>query len=257
MKKSSVFVSVLGAVALGLSSAVIADNHEEAPPELTDVWIIAPKAGMDGEFAAAVEGFMAERAKMDDVANWQAYTVAFGDKIGPVQFRSCCYNWADLDAMANSENEAKMNEYWNENVDQYVDHYHHKLERVDWENSHWPDGEGDGPYYGATTWTVTNPSGGKSGIARRKMSKVAKENGWDYNWLWIIGETGAQTTTVVSSYANYADMEPPETTFYEFMVEQLGEEEAGQMFQDFSSAYSGTDYTIWKHNPAMSTPEDD
>ncbi len=63
---------------------------------------------------------------------------------------------------------------------------------------------------------------------------------------------------IVSSYANYAEMEPPETSFYDFIVGELGEEAAGKMFADFSSGYSSSDYTIWEHRPELSAaPSED
>jgi len=142
-------------------------------------------------------------------------------------------------------------------VDQYVDHMHRYLEYTDWENSNWSEGENDGPYFGVTSWTVKQGAGPASGAARKKMSQVAIDEGWESHWLWLSRIGGKPMTAVVSSFESYADMAPPEQNFFEFMIEKLGAEEAGAMFADFGSGYSGSDYTVWKLNPEMSDPADD
>ena len=62
---------------------------------------------------------------------------------------------------------------------------------------------------------------------------------------------------IVNSKKNYADFEPPKPSFFEFLTEQLGAEEAGAMFSQFGSGFTSSDYTIWKHDASLSTPSDD
>ena len=147
------------------------------------------------------------------------------------------------------------------NVAQYVDHYHHYIETFDWEHSHWPDEGTSGPYYGVSTWTIKMGRGPEAAEARKQMSKLGIDEGWaseDNNWLWIFREAGGSAVTmVVSSYENYADMEPAEVSFYDFIVEQLGEDAANAMFADFESGHTDSDYTIWELDEALSTPVDE
>ena len=259
MKKLAVITGFIGVVALIAPLSLFADEAEDAvaPPPLSDVWIVIPKTGMEAEFQAAVAAEAKARTKLGDTYGWQAYTVVIGHKLNAVQFRACCYNWADLDAYEAEGDEKGYNNYWNENVDQYVDRMHRYLEYTDWENSNWSEGENDGPYFGVTSWTVKQGAGPASSVARKKMSQVAIDEGWESQWLWLSRIGGKPMTAVVSSYENYADMAPPEQSFFEFMTEKLGAEEAGAMFADFGSGYSGSDYTVWKLNPEMSDPADD
>ena len=62
---------------------------------------------------------------------------------------------------------------------------------------------------------------------------------------------------IVTSHENYADMAPPEQSFFEFVTDKLGAEEAGAIFSQFGSGFSGRDDTIWKHDESLSTPSDD
>lgn len=260
MKKVSFFISV---AALLLPVGALADAHEEeVQPPLSDVWMVVPKHGMEAEFAEAAAAHMAFRAEAGESRQWQAFRVVLGHNMTPVQFRSCCFDWADLDAHAAEDAEKGLSENWNANVNQYVDHYHHYIERTDAENSHWPEEGTDGPFYGVTTWSAKQGAGPGSGEARKKLSQMALENGWasdDNNWLWLTREAGGSPKLmIVSSYSNYADMEPPEQTFFEFVAEEMGsEEEASMVFQAFGSGYSDSDYSVWEHDTSLSTPSDD
>ncbi len=259
MKKTAVITGIIGVMALISPFGLFAAEAEEAaPPPLNEVWMVVPKAGMSGQFYEAVEADKAYREKAGDMRDWNAYTAQIGHTLNAVQFRACCFNWADQDAYEADSQEKQLGKNWNENVHQYVDHYHHYFEYTDWENSHWPEGEGNGPYYGVTSWTEKQGAGPASNAARKKMSQAAIENGWDSNWIWLSRIGGKPMAALVTSYENYADMEPPEQSFYEFMTEKLGAEEAGKMFSDFGSGFSDSDYTVWKYHPGMSaTPDED
>lgn len=260
MKKVSIFTSVLGLLAISLSGTVLADGHEsDAPPPLSDVWMMVPKTGMEAKFAEAVAKHQAMRAEMGDARTWQVYAPVLGKKLNVYAFRYCCFDWADQDDYVNSEHSEAFGEHWNANVHQYVDHYHHYFDRMDWESSHWPEGQQNGPFYGVTEWTLKADASPATNEARKAISQIAKD-GWasaENNWLWMSRIGGGDSFSVVSSYASYADMAPPEQDIFEFVAEKAGEEKAGELFGGFASQLSSSDYTIWKHVPEMSTPTDD
>jgi hypothetical protein len=258
MKKTAVTAGLIGVVALIAPFSLFADEAEEAaPPPLTDVWMVTPKAGMEEQFIQAAEADKVSRKEAGDTRNWSVFTVAIGHNYDAIQFRGCCFNWADQDTYEADTLEKGFADNWNENVDPYVDHYHHYYEFTDWENSNWTEGENDGPFYGVTKWTVKQGAGPASSAARKKMSQVAINEGWEGQWLWFSRIGGRPETAVVSSYENYADMAPPEQKFFEFMTEKLGAEEAGKMFADFGSGYTDSDYTVWRFHPGMSDDSDD
>ena len=262
MKKTNIWASLASLAIFALPAAAMAqdDAAAEEPPPLTDVWVMVIKPGMEAEYNAAMAAHMQFRKDAGESRIWYAYRVAVGHNMKPILFRSCCYEWADQDAYEMENIEKGLNEDFNENVLQYVDHFHHYLEEFDWDNSHWPDSGTNGPYYGVTTWTNKQGRGPASGDAREKMSQLAKNEGWakdDNNWLWIFRTGGASITALVSSYENYADMAPPEESFYAFAVDKLGEVEADEMFGDFNGGFDDSDYTIWVLDEALSTPADE
>lgn len=259
MKKSSYFTSLAAIAVFALPLGLQAQEEDEGAG-LADVWIVVVKSGMDAEFNEAMAAHLAFRKDAGESRDWNAYRVAAGHNITPIEFYSCCFDWADLDAHVAEDGELGLGENFAENVAQYVDHYHHYFESSDDENSHWPDEGTDGPYYGVTTWTLKEGAGPASSAAMEKMSQLAINEGWasdDNNWDWVSRVVGDDILMLVSSYDSYADMAPPEQNFYEFAVEELGEEEADAMFSDFASGHSDSDYTIWVHDPSISTPSDE
>jgi hypothetical protein len=258
MKKTAVITGFIGAVALIAPFSLFADEAEDAaPPPLTDVWMVIPKTGMESQFVAAAEADKVFRKEAGDTRNWSVFTVEIGHHYDVIQFRGCCFSWADQDTYEADDLEKGFADNWNENVDQYVDHYHRYFEYTDWANSNWAEGENDGPYYGVTTWTVKHGAGPASSAARKKLSQVAINEGWEDQWLWLSRIGGRRQIAIVSSYEKYADMAPPEQSLFEFMTEQLGAEEAAAMFADFDSGFTDSDYTVWKFHPGMSDDPDD
>ena len=259
MKKSSAVSSFLVTAALLVPLSVFADHHEEeaAAPAMHDVWLVVPKQGMQEKFFAAIAADTALRIEGGDSRAWQVYTVAVGEHPNVVQIRYCCFDWADQDAYDVDEEGKGFNDHWAEKVAPLVEHYHRYFEISDMENSHWPDGEGDGPFYGVTTWSQKLGAGPASSAARVKMSQMAINDGWadsGQNWLWLSRVGGSPKISIVTSYENYAAMAPPEQSFFEFASEKMGAEEAGKLFSDFSSGFSSSDYTVWQHEPELSIP---
>lgn len=250
-------LTILGLMAALMLPVGVVAQESEAPPPLTDVWIMVPKAGMAQQFEAAVATHIAFRDENNDSRHWLTFTPVIGHNLTMYQIRGCCFNWADQDAYVAEEADKGFNANWGENVGQYVDHYHHYFNRMDWENSHWPDEGTDGPYYGVTTWVWKEDAPKASGDARKQMSQLAKDGGWGEKggpWLWLHQIGGEDVLALVSSNSSYADMAPPEQSFYKFASEELGsEKKADAMFKSFSSGLASSDYTIWMYRDELSS----
>lgn len=203
---------------------------------------------------------MAYRAERDDSAEWEVYRTVIGDNPSVYQFRNSGIDWADLDAYAAEGQEKGFGDHFGATVDQYVDHYHHYLERTDWENSYWPEDAGPFRYYGVTTWTWKEGAGPGPDEARRKFSQLAKDAGWadaGNEWLWLSRIGGEPKLMVVTGFADYADMQPPEQSFYDFVVEEAGASEAAETFAAFSAGFSSSEYTVWLYLENLSAGSDE
>jgi hypothetical protein len=262
MKVTKLAVTLAATIALVLPFTVSADNHdEEERKPLTDVWFMVPKQGKEAEFEAALKEHLAYRAETGETRSWMGYRVALGQNVAPVMLRHCCFDWADRDQWVDAEGSDERGAHFAENVHPLVDHYHHYMERTDYENSHWPtDGSASGPYFGVNTWKLKMNTGPGPNKARAEISQAAIEAGWGdagNHWLWITRIGGEPTLMLVNSFENYADMAAPEPTFYEFMAETMGSEKLDALFKEFGSAFASSDYTIWYYDEELSTPGDD
>ena len=255
MRKFSFIASLAGIAMLVLPLTLSADHHEKRA-DLTDVWLVMPKQGMSMQFESAVKSHMAFRADAGDSRQWEGYSVALGSNPGLYQWRYCCYNWADQDSYIAEDADKGYSAHWFANVDQYVDHYHHYIESMDWENSNWPEDMGQDAYYGVTTWDLKQGAGPGTDEARKQLSQIAMDEGWDdagNMWLWHSRIGGSPKLMIVTPFENFAAMEPPEQSFFEFVSEHVGSaEEAGKMFAQFTAGFTGSNYTVWAYREDLS-----
>lgn len=258
MKK---LMSIIAIAAMLLPFGTLAEHHEDERGPLTDVWVMVPKQGMEAQFEEAAAAHMAYRTEQGDSRDWQAYRVVVGSKLNVYQWRYCCFDWGDHDGYIVEDQEKGLGANWNENVHQYVDHYHHYMDEMDWENSHWPQGEERGPYYGVTSWAWKMGAGPGPSEARKKLSQIAKKEGWGEagnRWLWHERVGGKPTLMIAASFKDFADMAPPEQSFFEFLSEHMDSpEEVSALFTEFGSGFSSSDYTVWMHDEKLSAPNDD
>lgn len=251
MRKPSLVTGFVASALLLLPLTLWAQD-DRAP--LSDVWYIMPKQGMVSQFETAMKTHMAFRRDAGDSRNWEAYDAAVGGNPMLHQWRAGGLNWADMDSYAAEDAKNGYGANFTANVDQYVDHYHHYVERSDYENSNWPANLEQTAYYGVTTWTRKQGAAMASEEARKQLSKIAMDGKWDGHWLWHSRIGGTPALMVVTEYEDYADMTPPEQSFFEFIAEQVGSaEEAGKLFQQFASGFTESNYTIWAHRPDLSS----
>ena len=173
---------------------------------------------------------------------------------GTYGIRACCFNWADQDAYVEWGNGTELSTHWNENVHPHVKKYEHYMDVIDWDNSHWPADSTDWNFVGVTTWQPKFGEEQARNAALKLMSSTAKENGWKERWVWIYSVGGPANLSLAVPYENYADMAPPEVSFYEFMVKHTSEETAASTMQEFSNSFWSSEYTVYQLRRDLSTP---
>ena len=252
MKKSPFAAGALGALSLLLACSTGAQDDRAT---MTDVFLVMPKAGETAAFEQALRAHIAYRQDAGEQRSWEAYTVALGSNPRVYQFRSGGMDWGDFDAGVAEDAEKGLGAHWADNVDQYVDNFHHYIEVSDYDNSHWPADMGQYTYYGVTSWSVDESAGAGPYEARVELSRIGLEGTWaetDDYWMWLSRIGGSPTLMIVSPYESFADMAPPEQEYYDYVVENVGEEEANRLFSTFSEGYGSSSFTVWAHRPDLS-----
>ena len=251
---------LVGFVALLFSINALADEHEEAPGAISDVWVLAVKRGKEAEFTAAMKEHIVARKEMGEGRQWYAYRAEVGHHPGVIMYRSAPMSYADHDAYLQGDF-SEIQPAFDEIIDPLVDHYHHYIESYDWENSHWPDDETTaGPLFTEVSRKWKPSDNYASNQTRKKMSQIALNNGWaekGHQWLWVDRMGGAPTQSLVLPDANYAEMAPTGDSFGDWLTEQVGEEETAKIFGTWLAGFASTNVTIWRHDPELSTPADE
>ena len=235
-----------------LFAFVSAQAQDESPPNVADLWIMTVDYPNSAAFEEAFKTHLAARKEAGDPRDWQMYAVVAGGEMDTYGIRYCCIKWADADAYAEWSQSSGVNDHWNEHVAQYVDDYHHRFQNLDLANSNWPEDPPDYRYFGVTTWALKPGTAGKRQAAIKALSDVGKEHGWSRPWSWNSSVGGDARLSIVTPYADFADMEPPDQSFFEFASEHIGAEETARIFNEFGSSFSSSEYTIFEHRPDLS-----
>lgn len=254
MKKTT--TGLLAVLALCCAPLTLADNHVK-PPNIASVWTMTPKAEVGtAAFEAAMKEHMAWRMENGDTRSWQVYTVNSGGDRGDYTVRACCFSWADQDSYEKWAYDNNVGNTYEEQLGIHVEELSHTYQAVDIENSNW--NEEDNPFYyvGVTRYTPNPAKSMQTGQIAEKMSQLAKEKGWPRQWAWYRVIGGEDNLMLASGYRNYADMAPPEQSFYEFAAEHMGEDDAMAMLEDFGEGFWTSTYTIYRWREDLSMPRD-
>jgi hypothetical protein len=233
--------------------APTAHAQDESPPNVADLWIITVDDFPNSTaFEVAFKTHLAARKEAGDPRNWQTYTVVAGGEMDTYGVHYCCFKWADADAYAEWTQSSGILDHWNEHVAQYVDNYSHQFQYFDFDNSTWSGDPTDYRYFGVTSWRLKPGMAGIRQAAIKALSDVGKANEWGISWSWTSPVGGDAVLSLVTPYADFAAMEPPEQSFYEMAVEHLGAEETAQLFNDFGSTFWSSEYAIFERRPDLS-----
>ena len=236
-----------------LFATLSAQAQDENPPNVAELWIITVDDFPNSTaFEEAFKTHLAARKEAGDPRNWQTYTMVAGGEFDAYGVHYCCFKWADADAYAEWAQSSGILDHWNEHVALYVDHYSHQFQYFDHENSTWLGDPTGYRYFGVTSWRLKPGMEATRQAAIKALSTVGKDNEWGITWSWQSSVGGDAVLSLVTPYADFAAMEPPEQSFYELVTEHLGAEETARLFKDFGSTFWSSEYTIVERRPDLS-----
>jgi hypothetical protein len=239
-------------------TAVAAD----APPRLSEMWTMVPKADHRDAFFEAFTEHMKVRAEAGDPRQWMTYTQTLGENLSMVAVRYCCFNWADADSYREwSESAEEVQKHWSEKVDPHVAKYGHYYDEISWVNSNIKSEWGPYRYFAVTEFKLKTGQAGQFDAARDEVSQIAINQGWateEHPWLWSTSVGGEPTEMLVIPMKKYADMERGETSFFNFLSGVLGSDESAEaLLERMSSAVESQQVQIWELHENLSMPASD
>jgi hypothetical protein len=254
MKKACTILLAAAFLITALPSALFA---QDAPPPVSEMWMMVPKADQRSEFYEGLKAHMEFRSEAGDPRAWNTYTPMLGDEIDRVVVRYCCFEWADADAYrAWSEENPEVGKHWQENVDPYVESYGHYFDEVDWANSNIRGEWGPWKYFAETKFDLKPGDASTFDAVRDKISQIALNQGYateDRPWIWATGVGGSKSESIVVPMKGLANMAPSGETFFNFLARILGSDEAAEeLFAKLTESVEKQDFQIWELHEDMS-----
>ena len=228
----------------------------DAPPPLSEEWEFTIKEGQMQPFLAAVKEHVAVRREHNDPYEWNVYVARLGNDMNKVAIRHCCINWSDVDSYEKwSSDNPEVNQHWFETAAPHVEETYHFFEENDWANSHWNEEAGPYRLFGVTEFKLKTGHSEDFDQARDKMSQIAINQGWTDNnrsWLWAQSIGGAPREFLVVPYKKWADLAGGDQSFFEFLTEHMGSEQAaGDLLKQFETSTRGSSFQVWEHLPSI------
>jgi hypothetical protein len=256
MKKPLIFK--LACTALLLLLTVPGPITADETPKLSETWAMTVKSGHEADFEAAFKAHGAVRAgEHQDPQEWDMFSPVTGSDFRTYVLRSCCFDWADLDANEAWSNEnPEVMQDWFANVHPHVESYAHFFWELDTANSHWGKSGEAFKFIGVTGWDLIPGHADDFTKAKEKISQIAINNGWateDRAWGWSTRIGGKSHVSLAVPYSSYADMAPGEESFFEFLTKHMGAEGAAELMEQFTSSVHKSSYTIWRHRPDLAS----
>ena len=225
--------------------------------ELARVYHVTPKDV--GAFEAALTKHVKDRIQHDDPWSWSVMQVVAGKHLGDFYFRSGGHDWADFDDYDQGFG-AEAGLHYDINVGPLVKHTEMWITSEDTAKSRlpsdaeWPDID----LIEVVTYYLEPGMEQQFDEVIDGIHEAIEAADWPVRYAWVnpvAGVKGPQKTLALF-YADWADMEEPETPFYQMLQEEMGEDEAGQMMDRLGQTFRGYESTVlrWRHDLSIPPP---
>lgn len=238
---------------LAALAVLLLPNLATAKENLSEVWVMEPKAGQAMDFEQAFKQHIAHRAELKDPRSWRVYVPVLGDELNHYIVRSCCFGWQGMDEYRQWNDDKNPMADWEKTVGKLVDNYEHYLSVVDMQNSNWAE-DVKYQYVGVTDYKVKQGHMEAMETDKKMLSEAAKSQKWPYSWAWSSSVGGGNSVTLAVPYKSYAEMEPPETGFAKILATHMGgEDKAQEALKRWASHFESTHYAIyqWREDLSM------
>ncbi|HSG07189.1 MAG TPA: hypothetical protein VLA36_02450 [Longimicrobiales bacterium] len=241
MRTSTLITSAVAVLSIGaFAPPTLAQN-------LTDVWVLHPKAGVGNGFEAALRDHMEWRTEAGDPWRWSVYTVETGPDVGAYIIRSSGHSWADFDAyeegfgpQAGLRVAAGFG-----NMIQSVEH---RIEATDTARTRAAPNPDDMNLFNVVTWY---PRAGQmetlNNVINKFFSAIEEHDHPTYYTVLntASGSQGPPSITVAFHNANWAGFADPDPSIMDIMQETYSEEEMEEIQEQFGQAMArAEDYVV-------------
>jgi hypothetical protein len=248
MRKALVFLSFLAL------AAALPAGAQMPPKSLTRIVIIKVKPGMGPQFEAGLKKFHQWEEQQNVSFTFHTWSIISGPRTLQYAISTSGHDWKDFDALtklgpaAQEQIQADMGAYV-ESVEISFWLYREDL------SGHALDPSQPRPTFIEVTTYFLKPGGGTgvtdaikaAGAAIQKSHWPGKPSGW---YSLVNGGNGP-TMAIVTGHPNWADFQPPETSFIKMLTEVYGKDGATALGKKFFSGLRSWRSEIWRSRPDL------
>ena len=235
------------------SAALASPTAQEEPGNISRVWTMTIKPGMQQQFEEAIVQHWEVHRQLNDPAAYTVFVIEDGEKAGQYGVITSGHHWADFDAHEGEILAADQADFA-ANVAQYVDSTT-SIITAGLPSVSNPPAPGT-PYKFAQVYEYRLDFEESAGFVRllEKAKKAADATGWPWNYSWSTLVSGGEGPIfyAVAFLDNWAAFAGPDQTFEAMLEEAVGREEAEEIMEGFYEAIEGVNVWIARLRPDLS-----
>ncbi len=226
---------------------------KDSKGNVSDRWVVWPKADHAKEFEAAVKEYVVWLKKAGDPFKWVAYQPIAGADLSYYVFRSDDHQWKDFDAEEAWHEKSNDDAEFQKLVGPHIAKASHFYAERDAAHTHFDGKPGDYRYFRAITRQLKPGSGAEVRAAIDKIHTALQSQKWPYPYIleWQTG--GRDNLRVILPMKSFADMVDPTPSLPEVLVKALGADDAAATMKQFGSAAEIVDDTVGVVRPDLGT----
>jgi hypothetical protein len=222
--------------------------------DITMVGVMKAKAGSEAGFEAALKAHMELREANGDPWDWTFYQVVIGKEAGAYMARSSGHSWADFDGYFGSEFAETVDPHWAATVQPLIEDSYNLVDQSNAELSRLPESMDPYTLFNATVFHLKPDQIMAFTEAIGTYKQLIEDH--DFSFYWVVQSqvagTEGPTMALVGFAENWAEM-AEDPALEEAMMEDLGEEAAMALMQQFSGAYHYSENYIVMLRPDLSS----
>jgi hypothetical protein len=249
MKKLVVFLSFLP---LAVAVPTFAQMQ---PKSLTRMVTIKVKPGMGPQFEEGLKKFHRWEKQQNVAFTFQVWSIVSGPRTLQYAIGTSGHDWKDFDALTNIAPAAQ------EQIQADMGAYFDSVEISFWAyredlSGHPPNTSEPPSAFAEVTTYFLNPGGGMAVTDAIKAADAAiKKSHWPgkpSGWFSLVNGGDGPRLAIATGHENWADFQPPETSFIEMLTEVYGQDGAEALGKKFFGGLRSWRSEIWCYRPDLS-----
>jgi hypothetical protein len=226
---------------------------QAAAQNVARTYWFTPPPGKTAAFEQALKSHVAWRNEAGDPWSWSVYQVVNGEKLGTFMARSDGHAWADLDAYDGGFG-PKGSERFGADVAPHLATETSLITVADTAHMILPDEPEGYAMVEVVTFHLKADQAQAFDRAIDRVHKAIVASKWPVHYAWEMPVNGGrgEDRLLAIFHPDWADFEPTEPSMEAMLAEQLGQDQAMELFRSMAGSYWETTSMVLRYRPDLS-----